>query len=259
MTVEAISQIFALAKPLFHERFRRLFAAMLAHAFGLGGVSTVARATGVARSTIERGLTELEELSAQGKDLGSHIRRPGAGRKSTAIADPTLLDDLRRLVDPVTRGDPESPLLWISKSTRHLAAALGELGHTVSHETVRQALHTLEFTLQGNRKQREGVQHPDRNAQFEFIAARAQKFLDAEQPVISVDTKKKELVGEFKNGGQEWQPKGKPEAVRVHDFPDKTLGKAAPYSFISPIARKARMNQSGSGHPGERGNNHQFP
>jgi hypothetical protein len=228
MTVEAISQVFALAKPLLHERFRRLFAAMLAHSFGLGGVSLVAQATGVARSTIERGLTELEELSAQGKEIGSHIRRRGAGRKS-ALDDATFMDHLRGLVDPITRGDPESPLLWVSKSTRHLAAALRELGHTESYETVRQALHALEFTLQGNQKRKEGAQHPDRNAQFEFLAARAKKFLVAAQPVISVDTKKKELVGDFKNGGQEWQPKGEPEAVRVHDFPDKTLGKAAPY------------------------------
>jgi hypothetical protein len=228
MAPEQIAQVYALAAPLLHERFRRLFAAMLAQSYGLGGVSLVSQATGVARSTIGRGLTELEGL-APGEDLGDHIRRPGGGRKPATVTDPTLAEDLRRLVDPVTRGDPESPLLWISKSTRHLAEALRGQGHAVSHETVRQVLRSMDFTLQANRKTREGAQHPDRNAQFEHIAAQAQRFLDAEQPVISVDTKKKELVGDFLNPGREWQPTGEPEAVRVHDFPDPALGKAIPY------------------------------
>jgi hypothetical protein len=213
---------------LLHERFRRLFAAMLAQSYGLGGITVVSQATGVARSTIGRGLTELAGLAA-GADLGPQIRRPGAGRKRATVADPTLAEDLQRLVDPVTRGDPESPLLWVSKSTRHLAEALREQGHRVSHETVRQVLLELDFSLQANRKTQEGQQHPDRNAQFEFIAAQTQKFLDAEQPVISVDAKKKELVGDFSNAGREWQPQGTPEAVRVHDFPDPVLGKALPY------------------------------
>jgi hypothetical protein len=228
MSTDLIAQVYALAAPLLHERFRRLFAAMLAQSYGLGGVTRVSQATGMARSTIGRGLAELEQL-APGAALGDHIRRSGAGRKPATVPDPTLAEDLCRLVDPVTRGDPESPLLWVSKSTRHLAEALRGLGHAVSHETVRQLLRSMDFTLQANHKTREGAQHPDRNAQFEHIAAQAQRFLDAEQPVISVDTKKKELVGDFYNAGREWQPTGTPEAVRVHDFPDKTLGKAIPY------------------------------
>lgn len=228
MTRELISQVYSLAAPLLHERFRRLFAAMLARSCGLGGVTLVSQATGMARSTIGRGLAELEQL-VPGQDLGEHIRRPGAGRKPVSVTDPALNPALLRLVDPVTRGDPESPLLWVSKSTRHLAQALREQGHAVSHETVRQLLKDLDFTLQGTRKTKEGAQHPDRNAQFEHIAAQAQRFLEAEQPVISVDTKKKELVGDFANGGREWQPQGAPETVRVHDFVDRDLGKAIPY------------------------------
>jgi transposase len=201
---------------------------MLAQAWGYGGITAVSVATGVARSTIGRGLEELERL-AGGAAAGSHLRRPGGGRKKAAKTDPTLLEDLQRLVDPVTRGDPESPLLWVSKSTRHLAEALRQQGHRVSHETVRQLLKELRFTLQANRKTREGSQHPDRNAQFEHLAAQVKKFLAADQPVISVDTKKKELVGDFRNGGQEWERQGDPVEVRTHDFPDPVLGKAIPY------------------------------
>jgi hypothetical protein len=228
MTLEQIAHVYSLAAPLLNERFRRLFAAMLARSYGLGGVTLVSQATRVARSTIGRGLTELEQL-APGQDLGEYIRRPGGGRKRATVTDPALAPALLQLVDPVTRGDPESPLLWVAKSTRQLAEALREQGHAVSHETVRQLLDDLDFTLQGTRKTKEGAQHPDRNAQFEHIAAQAQRFLDAEQPVISVDTKKKELVGDFANGGREWQPQGAPETVRVHDFVDRELGKAIPY------------------------------
>lgn len=204
MTPEMIAQAYALARPLLHERFRRLFAAMLAQSYGLGGITVVSQRTGVARSTITRGLEELEELAA-GQPLGPRLRRPGGGRKPAQVADPTLAAAVQGLVDPVTRGDPESPLLWVSKSTRHLAAALRERGHPVSHETVRQLLQAVGFTLQTTRKTKEGAQHPDRNAQFEFIAAQAQQFLAAAQPVISVDTKKKELIGEFANGGRRWR------------------------------------------------------
>lgn len=235
MTSEEISQVYALARPLLHERSRRLFAAMLARSYGVGGVTVVAAATGVARSTINRGLTELEEMAA-GKPLGQHIRRPGGGRKAAHVADPTLATAVQALVDPVTRGDPESPLLWVSKSTRHLAAALRERGHTVSHETVRQVLRALGFTLQSPRKSKEGAQHPDRNAQFEFLAEQARQFIAAGQPVISVDTKKKELVGEYANGGREWQPQGRPEAVKVHDFPEPGVGKAIPYGVYDVAA-----------------------
>jgi len=234
MTVEQIAHVYQLARPLLHERFRRLFAAMLVQSYGLGGVTLVSLATGMARSTIGRGLTELEELA--GEPLGDHIRRPGGGRKAAHVADPNLLDAVQRLVDPVTRGDPESPLCWVSKSTRHLAEALKEQGYGVSHETVRQTLRALGFTLQSNRKTKEGAQHPDRNAQFEFVAAQAQRFFAAEQPVISVDTKKKELVGEYANAGHEWQPQGRPEAVRVHDFPVPGIGKAVPYGVYDVAA-----------------------
>ena len=228
MTFQVIAHVFALAAPLLHERFRRLFAAMLAQSYGLGGVTLISQATGLARSTIGRGLTELEQLPPDAP-LGDYIRRPGGGRKTATEADPTLADALLRLVDPVSRGDPESPLLWVSKSTRHLATALQAQGHQVSPETVRQLLRQLDFTLQKTRKTREGGQHPDRNEQFEHIAAQGQQFLDAGQPVISVDTKKKEQVGDFQNGGREWQHKGQPEEVRVHDFVDRDLGKAIPY------------------------------
>lgn len=228
MTPELIAQVFTLAAPLLNERYRRLFAAMLARSYGLGGISVVAAATGIARSTLERGVTELEALGADA-DLGDYVRRPGGGKKPATVRDPGLEAALRRLVDPVTRGDPESPLLWISKSIRHLAEALCAAGHPVSADTVRRLLHQWDFSLQANRKTKEGRQHPDRNTQFEFIAAQTQRFLDAEQPVISVDTKKKELVGEYANGGREWQPKGTPEPVNTHDFPNAQLGKGIPY------------------------------
>ena len=228
MTPELIAQAFTLAAPLLNERYRRLFAAMLARSYGLGGISVVAEATRLARSTIQRGVTELETLGPDAA-LGDRVRGPGGGKKPATVQDPGLEAALRGLVDPVTRGDPESPLLWVAKSIRHLAAALTAQGHPVSAETVRRLLHRWDFSLQANRKTKEGHQHPDRNAQFEFIADQTQRFLDEGQPVISVDTKKKELVGEYANAGREWQPKGAPEAVNTHDFPDPQLGKGIPY------------------------------
>lgn len=238
MTPELIAQVFSLAAPLLNERYRRLFAAMLARSYGLGGISVVAAATRLARSTIERGVTELEALGSAEVE-GDYIRRPGGGKKPATVQDPGLEAALRRLVDPVTRGDPESPLLWVSKSIRHLADALGEQGHPVSAETVRRLLKRLDFSLQANRKTKEGAQHPDRNAQFEFIAAQTQRFLDAGQPVISVDAKKKEVVGQFRNAGREWQPKGQPELVNTHDFPDPRLGKGTPYGVYDLGADEA--------------------
>lgn len=235
MDAAQITQAYRSFAPVLHERFRRLFAAMLAESLGLGGVTLVSQATGLARSTIGRGIRELAAI-ASGEGPGDFVRRPGGGRKKASESDPALVEDLKRLVDPATRGDPESPLRWVSKSTRHLAEALTELGHRVSHETVRLLLRELEFSLQGNRKTREGGQHPDRNAQFEHIATQARKFMDAGQPVISVDAKKKELVGDFHNGGREWQPQGEPEEVRAHDFPDAQLGKATPYGVYDIAA-----------------------
>jgi hypothetical protein len=230
--LETIQQKFAALKPLMDERLCRLWAATEAMALGRGGVTLVARATGISRKRIGAGLRELRSPLAPGAvppaPLG-RVRRPGAGRKAQTETDPTLGADLEALVEPVTRGDPMSPLRWTCKSTYKLAAELRRQGHAVSHETVRQFLHQLDYRLQAPRKTKEGNSHPDRNAQFEQINAQTQAFQAAGQPVISVDTKKKELVGDFHNGGREWRPSGDPELVRVHDFPDKELGKVSPY------------------------------
>jgi len=212
---------------------RRLVAAAESAAIGYGGVSLVARATGVSRRAITAGMKELsqQEVSPEPLPAQSRIRRKGAGRKRTVEKDPSLREDLDRLVDPVTRGDPESPLRWTCKSVRKLAEELRREGHAVSYQTVAELLHEMDYSLQANQKTLEGSQHADRNQQFEYINRKAQRYLKQGEPVISVDTKKKELVGDFKNSGREWQPQGEPEQVQVHDFeirqPDK--GKVAPY------------------------------
>src|SRR6202790_2412625 len=211
---------------------RRLVAASESKAIGYGGVSVVARATGVSRRAITEGMKELKEPKKRKVRLEeTRIRRRGAGRKRTVDKDSSLLEDLDRLVDPVTRGDPESPLRWTCKSVRRLAEELQHEGHAVSYQTVAELLHALDYSLQANQKTLEGSRHADRNQQFEYINRKAQRYLKQGEPVISVDTKKKELVGDFKNSGREWQPQGQPEQVRVHDFeirqPDK--GKVAPY------------------------------
>jgi hypothetical protein len=215
------------------ERARRLWAATEARALGYGGVSAVARATGLARATITAGLAELEHLAPASGDATSTsargIRRPGGGRKRATVHDPGLVRALEKLVDPATRGDPQSPLRWTCKSVRVLARELTRAGHPVSYQTVRLLLRAADYSLQANRKTREGKQHPDRNAQFEYIAAKTRAFLRRRQPVISVDTKKKELIGDFKNAGREWRPARVPEAVRVHDFLDPAHGKVIPY------------------------------
>ena len=215
------------------ERARRLSAAAEAEAYGAGGISVVARATGLARTTIRRGLKELE--SGDEMDPG-YVRGPGAGRKRRVDEDPTLLSDLEGLIDPDTRGDPESPLRWTVKSVRNLAGELREMGHQVSRQLVDELLHGLDFSLQANRKVLEGGNHPDRNAQFEFINRRVKSFLRRREPGISVDAKKKELVGSYKNAGQEWQRKGEPEEVKVYDFIDPELGKVTPYG-VYDLAR----------------------
>ncbi len=212
----------------FDERRRRLWAAAEARSVGRGGIAAVARATGMAENTIRRGLRDLESGERVGLE---RVRRRGAGRKRLVEVDPSLLVDLALLVDEECRGDPESPLRWTAKSVRRLRDELRARGHDVSHETIAQLLRALGFSLQANRKVREGAAHPDRDAQFRYINATAKAAIDAGQPVISVDTKKKELVGDFKNGGREWRPKGEPELVRVHDFKDKELGKAIPYGI----------------------------
>ena len=215
------------------ERMRRLVAAAESEALGYGGVSAVARVTGVSRRAITEGMKELnqQKVSRGTRSSQSRIRRKGAGRKRTVEKDLTLLEDLDRLVDPATRGDPESPLRWTCKSVRRLAEELQHEGHAVSYQTVAELLHGLDYSLQANQKTLEGSQHADRDEQFEYINRKAQRYLKQGEPVISVDTKKKELVGDFKNAGREWELKGQPEEVRVHDFeirePDK--GKVAPY------------------------------
>lgn len=209
-----------------NERVRRLWAATEARTAGRGGFSAVIRATGMSAQTLTKGIKELD--SGETLDSG-RIRRPGGGRKSAKALDPGLVTALEKLVEPVTRGDPESSLRWTSKSTRVLSAELCKQGHQVSHMLVSQLLHEAGYSLQGNRKTREGKNHPDRNAQFEHINDRVTAQLKKGEPAISVDTKKKELVGDFKNAGREWRPKGRPEDVRVHDFIDKEKGKAIPY------------------------------
>jgi hypothetical protein len=212
--------------PSLTERMRRLWAGTEARALGRGGIAVVSRATGLARNTVVRGLKELDEESPLDP---ARVRRAGAGRKRKAVLNPSLKDALERLVEPVTRGDPESPLRWTSKSTRMLAGELNADGYSVSHVLVADLLHEMEYSLQANRKTMEGASHPDRDAQFEHINAEVRRRMTKGQPVISVDTKKKELIGRFKNGGRQWRPKGNPERVNVHDFLDKQKGKAIPY------------------------------
>ncbi len=214
--------------PLLDERGRRRYAAAEALAAGHGGIVAVSQITGVARSTIGRGLAELRSGAAIQSD---RVRKPGGGRKSLTAKDPTLLDDLRSLVEPSTRGDPQAPLLWSAKSLRNLAAGLQELGHRISYSVVAELLRSLGYRLQANRKTREGGNHPDRDAQFCYINEQVKAALANGEPAISVDTKKKELVGDFKNAGREWHPKGSPEPVRVHDFLIKQLGRAVPYGI----------------------------
>jgi len=212
--------------PAMDERHRRLWAGTEARALGRGGVAVVGRATGLARNTIVRGLAELREKEPLSP---SRVRRPGGGRKRATLLTPGLTTALEELVEPVTRGDPESPLRWTSKSTRHLAEELNGQGYEVSHTLVAGLLHDLDYSLQANRKTLEGTAHPDRNAQFEHINGAVRAQLKRGQPAISVDTKKKELVGRFKNAGRTWRPEGRPEPVKVHDFLDPEQGKAIPY------------------------------
>jgi hypothetical protein len=214
--------------PLLDERGRRRFAAAEALAAGRGGIMVVSRITGIARSTIGRGLAELRGEAEP--DAGpDRVRRKGGGRRPLVVTDPTLLSDLKDLVEPSTRGDPTAPLLWTARSLRNLATGLRELGHRIGHNVVADLLRDLGYSLQANRKTREGTDHPDRNAQFEYINRKVKQALAAREPAISVDTKKKELVGDFKNGGREYRPKGQPEPVRVHDFIIPELGRATPY------------------------------
>jgi hypothetical protein len=239
-----IRQRFETVAPFLDERGRRLVAASEAVAAGHGGIAAVAAATGIAPSTIGRGIADL----SQGEErLHGRVRRHGGGRKPTIAKDPTLVADLETLVDPTSRGDPERPLRWTCKSLRRLAGELQAQGHQVSHTLVGELLEGLDYSLQGNRKTKEGLSHPDRDAQFCYINDKVTQALASQQPVISVDTKKKELVGDFKNAGREWWPKGTPEEVLVHDFLIKELGRAVPYG-VYDIAANAGWVSVGVDH-----------
>ena len=229
---ESVARKYAVLRPHLDERQRRLLLGAEASELGRGGIKAAARATGVHPDTIARGVRE-----AGGRpEPQRRVRAPGGGRKKLAETDPQLAAELRKLVDPETRGDPMSPLVWTTKSTRNLAGALTAAGHAVSDRTVARMLAALGFSLQGNAKVTEGRQHEDRDAQFGYLSEQVTAFMAAGQPVISVDTKKKENVGDFKNGGREYQPAGQPEQVNVHDFMDKDLGKAIPYGIYDVSA-----------------------
>ncbi|BAM07885.1 ISAzo13 family transposase [Leptospirillum ferrooxidans] len=229
MEKNLIADRFNLLAWTLDERLRRIVCAAEAKVLGHGGVTTVSQATGVSRRAIHSGLKELEERPEEQEASSLRIRRPGGGRKKVADRDPALLANLESLVEPVTRGDPETPLRWTTKSLRRLSDELKAMGHTVSHASVGTLLGELGYSLQANVKTLEGGDHPDRNAQFEYINAQAEDRLKRGEPVISVDTKKKELIGPFKNNGRTWRPQGDPEEVNVYDFINKELGRANPY------------------------------
>jgi hypothetical protein len=237
-TVEIVRAKFEVLKSVLDERSRRLWAATEARAIGRGGITRVSEATGLTHVTIRAGLKQLDRTSSAMTPAATagRIRQSGGGRKPLVHHDPKILSALEALVEPLTRGDPESPLRWTCKSTAKLALELNAQGHAVSPRTINTLLDQLGYSLQSNRKTREGGKHPDRNAQFEHINRKTKLFQRQGEPVVSVDAKKKELVGDFKNGGREWQPKGRPEEVRVYDFIDKKLGKAIPYGVYDMAA-----------------------
>ena len=228
--IKRMEKVYRSLAPMMDERARRQWAAAEAAAYGWGGIRAVSSAIGMSANTIRRGLWELseQEVDPEAQTTG-RVRKEGGGRKRQTELDPGLGAALGRLIEPATRGDPQSPLRWTCKSTTHLASELTQQGHPVSPSTVGRLLIAAGYSLQSNRKTREGADHPDRNAQFEYINATVQDFQQRGQPVISVDAKKKELVGEFRNAGREWQPQGEPVEVMIHDFIDKDLGKAIPY------------------------------
>ena len=226
--INRMDVIYRSLAPLLDERTRRQWAAAEARAYGWGGLHAVHIATGLSVNTIRKGLDELAQCEA-GAEPSARIRQEGGGRKCQTERDPGLAAALEQLIDPLTRGDPQSPLRWLCKSTAELARALTTQGHPVSARTVGRLLQAAGYSLQSNRKTREGTSHPDRNAQFEHLNTQVQDFQQRGQPTISVDTKKKELIGEFRASGREWQPCGEPVEVLIHDFIDKELGKAIPY------------------------------
>lgn len=230
MNTEKVRMKFEALSPHLDERMRRIVAASETLGESYGAISEVSRATGVSRRAIAQGIQELADKPSKPQAKG-RVRKEGGGRKKSIEIDPTLKSDLESLIEPATRGDPESPLRWTCKSLRKLSEELKRKGHRINHQTVADLLGAMGYSLQANKKTREGSQSPDRNEQFEYIYQKTRAFHAADQPVISVDTKKKELVGNFKNGGREWRPKGMPETVNVHDFEDKELGKAIPYGI----------------------------
>jgi len=240
---ERVRRKFAALEPVLDERARRQWAAAEALELGWGGISAVAEATGMSRVTISNGIGEVKaRQGSAGEQATTRIRRSGGGRKPLTETDPELMQALESLVDPVTRGDPMSPLRWTCKSTYKLSGELHRQKHPVGPRTVASLLRQAGYSLQANRKTREGKQHPDRNAQFEYINAQVEFFQKRRKPTISVDTKKKELVGDFANRGREWQPQGEPDEVRVHDFKDKELGKAIPYGVYDMIHNEGWVN-----------------
>jgi len=240
---KAIRSRYDAVRDCLNESGRRLFAASEVRAAGYGGVSAVSRATKIARSTIGRGVKDLVKSAPS----GNRVRGAGGGRRVLTMTDATLLEDLRRLIEPATMGDPMRPLLWVSKSHAKLAAELGKMGHVISASSIPKLLVQLKYSRQVNRKTREGSSHPDRNAQFEHINEQAISFQAGNQPVVSVDTKKKELIGDYKNPGSDYRPQGCPDEVKVHDFADKELGKAIPYG-VYDIASNAGWVSVGVDH-----------
>jgi hypothetical protein len=229
MNTNTLQEKYATLAPMLNERTRRIWAATEARAIGYGGIAQVMRATGLSRSTIVRGLREIE--TSDPPLAPERIRRPGGGRKRSVETDATLSADLDALVEPSTAGAPDSPLCWTSKSLRHLTEELQAQGHAVSHTLVGELLHARGYSLQANRKTKEGSSHPDRDAQFRYLNEQVRAQQARSEPSVSVDTKKKELVGDFKNAGREWRPQGEPEEVRVHDFVIPEQGKAIPYGI----------------------------
>jgi hypothetical protein len=243
--LNVITTIYSDIQDLLNERQRRLLLAAGARALGRGGQTAVAQAVGVSRALVRRGEAELKGTDPRLEP--DRIRRPGGGRKRAEAVDSSLLTDLDLLISPDTRGDPESPLRWTCKSTRELADALSQMGHQVSHALVGRLLHQQGYSLQANAKVNEGRQHPDRDIQFNYLNELVREHLAEGAPVLSVDTKKKELVGEFKNSGREWQPEGEPVRVNVHDFPDDAIGKAIPYG-IYDVAENSGWVSVGQDH-----------
>src|SRR3990172_9528788 len=241
------AEMYQALAPHLNERQRRLLAAVEARALGPGGISVVARATGVSRPTVHKAMGELREPEDGGGRVFGRVRRRGGGRKRLRDLDPALMPTLEALVSPDTRGDPMSPLRWTCKSTGQLARALTEARHPVSADVVGDLLHEAGYSLQSNVKTREGRQHPDRDLQFRYLNDRVRAFQDKGLPVVSVDAKKKELVGAFRNGGREGQPKARPEAVNVHDFIDPLLGKAIPYG-VYDVGRNTGWVSVGQDH-----------